>query len=146
MHVGYGFVAHIQHVNQWILHVSIGSVMQCSCRTTISAGQPPPRTSSLRTPSKMSVIEHCALDVCCTAKSLTHLPDICMIHTSEFLSLGYFDQSAHHLRLHINLSTIALVCLFVLSLHRWEFRLTLKIIAKMLREVVNRVKLGDQHG
>jgi len=32
-----------------------------------------------------------------------------------------------------------------LSLYRWEFRLTLKIIAKMLREVVNRVKLGDQH-
>ena len=26
-----------------------------------------------------------------------------------------------------------------------EFRRTLKIIARMLREVVNRVKLGDQH-
>ena len=32
-----------------------------------------------------------------------------------------------------------------LSLYRWEFRLTLKIIAKMLREVVNRVKLCGHH-
>jgi len=32
-----------------------------------------------------------------------------------------------------------------LSLYRWEFRLTLKIIAKTLREVVNRVKFGHQH-
>jgi len=35
--------------------------------------------------------------------------------------------------------------LIEISLYRWEFRLTLKINAKMLREVVNRVKLGDQH-
>jgi len=32
-----------------------------------------------------------------------------------------------------------------LSFYRWEFRLTLKIIAKTLREVVNRVKFGHQH-
>jgi len=32
-----------------------------------------------------------------------------------------------------------------LSLYHWEFRLTLNVIARILREVVNRVKLGDQH-
>jgi len=32
-----------------------------------------------------------------------------------------------------------------LSLYRWEFRLTLKIIVKTLREVVNRVKFGHQY-
>ena len=37
------------------------------------------------------------------------------------------------------------VYVLFLLLYHWEFRLTLKIIAKMLREVVNRVKLGDQH-
>jgi len=31
-------------------------------------------------------------------------------------------------------------------LYCWKLRFTLKIITKMLREVVNRVKLGDQHG
>ena len=32
-----------------------------------------------------------------------------------------------------------------LSVYHWEFRLTLNVIARILREVVNRVKLGDQH-
>ena len=32
-----------------------------------------------------------------------------------------------------------------LSFYHWEFRLTLNVIARILREVVNRVKLGDQH-
>jgi len=32
-----------------------------------------------------------------------------------------------------------------LSLYRWEFRLTLNVIARILREVVNRVKLGHHH-
>ena len=33
----------------------------------------------------------------------------------------------------------------VLSLYHWEFCLTLNVIARILREVVNRVKLGDHH-
>ena len=37
---------------------------------------------------------------------------------------------------------ISVLVLFACSL---EFRRTLKIIARILREVVNRVKLGDQH-
>ena len=32
-----------------------------------------------------------------------------------------------------------------LSLYRWEFRLTLNVIARILPEVVNRVKLGHHH-
>ena len=32
-----------------------------------------------------------------------------------------------------------------LSLYRWEFRLTLNVIARILREVVNRVKLGNHY-
>jgi len=32
-----------------------------------------------------------------------------------------------------------------LSFYCWEFRLTLNVIARILRKVVNRVKLGDQH-
>ena len=61
------------------------------------AGHPPAEIISLRSPSyperprKMSVVQHCALDTCCTAKSLTHLPKICIIHTSILLHLGFFD-------------------------------------------------------
>ena len=77
------------------------------------AGHPPAEIIPLRSPScperprKMSIVQHCARDTCCTAKSLTYLPNICMIHTSTFQNLGFFDWLACHWLLStIDLSSI----------------------------------------
>jgi len=56
---------------------------------------------------------------------------------------SWVAMSAFHLTM---LRTILPLLVAVsLSLYRWEFRLTLNVIARILREVVNRVKLGDHY-
>ena len=94
-------------VQHYIYSIWIGSAMHRSWRTPPSRDHLSPLSIHPERPRKMSVIQHCILDTCCTAKSLTHLHNICMIHTSTLLNLGVFDWLACHWLLSIiALSTI----------------------------------------